>query len=117
MFLLFFLVPIILFAYDTDPPKFALVIGNGAYRNLSRLANPVNDANDITDALQGLGFTVDKLLDASLEQMENAVMRLKNRLSVSPNSYGFFFYAGHGVQSGGENYLIPVDANIPGENF
>jgi hypothetical protein len=44
-------------------------------------------------------------------------MRLKNRLSASGDSYGFFFYAGHGVQSGGENYLIPVDANIPGENF
>jgi hypothetical protein len=43
-------------------------------------------------------------------------MRLKNRLSVSKNSYGFLFYAGHGVQSGGVNYLIPVGASIPSEN-
>lgn len=67
-------------------------------------------------ALQGLGFTVDKLLDASLDQMESSIIWLKNRLSVSKNSYGFFFYAGHRVQSGGENYLIPVGANIPSEN-
>jgi hypothetical protein len=99
------------------PPKFALAIGNGAYTGLTRLANPINDANDVAAALQDLGFTVDKLLNGSLDQMEGAVMRLKNRLSVSGDAYGFFFYAGHGVQSGGENYLIPVEANIPGENF
>ena len=97
--------------------KFALVIGNGTYKNLSRLANPVNDANDLAAALQSMGFVVDKLIDASQEQMDSAVTRLKNRLSVSANSYGFFFYAGHGVQSNGENFLIPVDANIPGENY
>jgi len=99
------------------PQKYALVIGNGAYRNLSRLNNPVNDANDMAAALQSMGFVVDKLIDASQDQMDSAVTRLKNRLSVSTNSYGFFFYAGHGVQSNGENYLIPVDANIPGENY
>jgi formylglycine-generating enzyme required for sulfatase activity len=66
--------------------------------------------------LQSLGFTVEKVLDGSLDQIETAVMRLKNRLSVSKNSYGFFFYAGHGVQSNGENYLIPIGANITSEN-
>jgi hypothetical protein len=99
------------------PQTFALVIGNETYRNLSRLSNPANDANDMAAALQSMGFTVDKLIDASQEQMDSAVIRLKNRLSVSTNSYGFFFYAGHGVQSNGENFLIPVDANIPGENY
>jgi len=101
---------------STDPKKYALVIGNGNYAGLSRLANPVNDANDVADALGKLGFTVDRLYNASQEQMDNAVMRLKNRLSVSQDAYGFLFYAGHGVQSNGENFLIPVDANIPGEN-
>ncbi|GBU28664.1 hypothetical protein R84B8_02224 [Treponema sp. R8-4-B8] len=98
--------------------KYALVIGNGGYTGsgMTKLANPVNDANDVAAALQGLGFTVDKVLDATLDQMESAIMRLKNRLSVSNDAYGFFFYAGHGVQSGGENYLIPVGANIPSEN-
>ena len=92
--------------------KYALVIGNGAYTTITKLNNPVNDANDISATLEGLGFNVDKILNGSLEQMENAITRLKNRLSVSRDSYGFFFYAGHGVQSNGENYLIPVDANI-----
>ena len=105
-------------APESEPVKIALVIGNGAYTGgLSRLANPVNDANDMTAVLESLGFTVDKILDGNQNQMETAVTRLKDRLSESPNSYGFFFYAGHGVQSGGENFLIPVDANIPGENY
>jgi len=97
--------------------KYALVIGNGAYTDLTRLTNPINDANDMTSVLSELGFTVEKIINGNLEQMESAVIRLKDRLSVDNNTYGFFFYAGHGVQSGGENFLIPVDANIPGENY
>jgi len=98
------------------PQKYALVIGNAAYTGLASLKNPVNDANDIASALEELGFTVDKVLDGGLDDMERAVQRLKNRLSVSKNTYGFLFYAGHGVQSGGSNYLIPVGANILNEN-
>ena len=101
---------------DSPPQKFALVIGNGAYDSLGRLNNPVNDANDMAAALQSLGFSVEKVLNGNLDQMETAIVMLKNRLSVSKNSYGFFFYAGHGVQSGGVNYLIPVSASIPSEN-
>jgi hypothetical protein len=98
--------------------KYALVIGNGAYTGgLSQLRNTVNDANDMETALRGLGFTVEKVLNGNREQIESAVMRLKNRLSTARNSYGFLFYAGHGVQSNGVNYLIPVGANIPSENF
>jgi uncharacterized membrane protein (DUF485 family) len=97
--------------------KYALVIGNSNYTALGRLRNPVNDAEDVTVALNDLGFSVDMVLDGDLDTMENAVMRLKNRLSVSRNSYGFLFYAGHGVQSNGMNYLIPIGANIPSENF
>ena len=98
--------------------KFALVIGNGAYTNFGTLRNPVNDANDVAAALQKLGWTVDKVLNGNLAQMENAAIRLKNRLTeAGKNSYGFFFYAGHGVQMDGVNYLIPADANIPDRNF
>jgi hypothetical protein len=97
--------------------KFALVIGNGAYNNVTKLSNPVNDANDMEAALKGLGWTVDKVLNGTQDQMVNAIMQLKKRLSASRDSYGFLFYAGHGIQSNGENYLIPVDANIPSENF
>jgi len=111
--LVLFAVGVVSFAQQ----KYALVIGNGAYAHITKLNNPVNDANDVAAALQSLGFTVDKLLNASQEQMESGAIRLKNRLSSSKNSYGFLFYAGHGVQSGGENYLIPVDANIQSESF
>jgi formylglycine-generating enzyme required for sulfatase activity len=97
--------------------KYALVIGNGAYTGISSLRNPVNDANDMEAALRDLGFTVDKVLNGNLDQIETAVMNFQRRLSASQNSYGFFFYAGHGVQSGGDNYLIPVNANsIQNEN-
>ncbi|MCL2179559.1 MAG: SUMF1/EgtB/PvdO family nonheme iron enzyme [Treponema sp.] len=119
VFLFIFLIGSLVFAQQnvSAPPKFALVIGNGAYTNLSRLANPVNDANDVAAALRNLGFNVTVLTNANLDQMMTAVMQFKNRLSVSENAYGLFFYAGHGVQMGGVNYLIPADANIPGENF
>ena len=125
LFMALALLPAILFAQNSDPvdqasytsdQKFALVIGNSNYTGLTPLANPVNDANDITAVLQHLGFTVEKILNGNLEQMEDAVTRLKDKLIAAENSYGFFFYAGHGVQSGGENYLIPVNANIPNEN-
>jgi formylglycine-generating enzyme required for sulfatase activity len=97
--------------------KYALVIGNGAYTNVTRLNNPVNDANDMAAALRGLGFQVDLVTNGNLDQMENGAVRLKNRLSTNGNAYGFFFYAGHGVQSNGDNYLIPVDADIKAESF
>ena len=100
-----------------DPQKFALVIGNSSYNGLSPLSNPVNDANDMAVVLEYLGFNVEKVLNGTLDQMDDALINLKERLSAVDNTYGFFFYAGHGVQSGGENFLIPVDANIPSENY
>ena len=123
IFALLIILPVVLFAQQDEdvlpeqPEKFALVIGNGNYTDLTPLSNPVNDANDIAAVLEYLGFNVDKVINGTLEQMEDAVMRLRENLSSVDNGYGFFFYAGHGVQSGGENFLIPVNANIPGENF
>ena len=121
--LILILFPALIFAQQSPnaqtetTQKFALVIGNGNYTGLTPLANHINDANDISAVLEHIGFKVDKLLNGNLEQMEAAVMRLGEKLSAAENAYGFFFYAGHGVQSGGENYLIPVNANIPGENY
>jgi len=91
--------------------KYALVIGNSNYSGISRLNNPVNDANDMEAVLKDLGFTVDKVVDGNLEQIENSVMNLRRKLGASRNTYGFFFYAGHGVQANGENYIIPIEAN------
>jgi formylglycine-generating enzyme required for sulfatase activity len=96
--------------------KFALVIGNGSYTQVTKLNNPVNDANDMTAALEGLGFKVDLITDATLRAMNDGVDRFRQNLASSAGAYGFFFYAGHGVQSAGNNYLIPVDAAISSES-
>jgi uncharacterized caspase-like protein len=97
--------------------RYALVIGNGAYNAFGKLANPPNDAADMAETLRSLGFSVTLLRDAGLQAMEQAVIQLGNALSASSGSIGFFYYAGHGVQSNGVNYLIPVNADIPGEAF
>ena len=111
IFLIFILVSVFAQQDTSNPQKFALVIGNSSYTGISRLTNPVNDANDMEVALRNLGFTVEKVLNGNLEQMENAILNLKRRLGNTRNTYGFFFFAGHGVQSSGENYLIPVTAD------
>jgi hypothetical protein len=99
------------------PARFALVIGNGNYNDLGKLANPANDASDMAAALKSLGFETQLLVDADLGSMEDAVVGLGNRLAASSGSTGFFYYAGHGVQSNGINYLIPADAWIASEAF
>ena len=98
--------------------KFALVIGNSSYTYFGTLKNPENDAIDMKDVLESLGFTVDIVLNGSLGQMENSAIRLRNRLSEAGNdAIGFFFFAGHGLEMNSVNYLIPSDANIPDRNF
>ena len=114
--LAFLLIPASLGAQQQARQKYALVIGNASYTDLVTLKNPLNDANDVSAALSSMGFTVDKILNGNLNQMQSAVSRLKTRLNAAKNSYGFIYYAGHGVQANGENYLIPIGANIPGEN-
>ncbi|MDR2095402.1 MAG: SUMF1/EgtB/PvdO family nonheme iron enzyme [Treponema sp.] len=94
------------------PQKFALVIGNAAYTQVSPLRNTLNDAADVMAALEGLGFEAELLTDGTLRQMAAAVDRFARRLGAAADSYGFFYYSGHGVQSQGENFLIPVDADI-----
>jgi hypothetical protein len=91
--------------------KFALVIGNAAYTS-SPLRNTLNDATDMKAALESLGFTVELLRNGDLESMIDAVTRLSENLRRSPNAYGFFYYSGHGVQAGSENYLIPAGVDI-----
>ena len=95
-------------AYGSES-KYALVIGNGRYHG-SPLRNPVNDANDMAKALSRIGFTVDKRINADRRQMREAVRRFADR--IKRGGVGLFFYAGHGVQVDGENYLVPVGADI-----
>ena len=88
----------------------ALVIGNSEYRHAGRLRNPVNDAQAIGRTLQQLGFEVRTLVDADQRQMERAIRDFGDQLRQR-RGVGLFYYAGHGMQFDGENYLLPTDIN------
>jgi hypothetical protein len=87
--------------------RLALVIGNSNYGERS-LKNPVNDANLIESTLKGLGFEVIKRINATRMDMENAIKEFSKKLNEC--NVALFYYAGHGLQVDGMNYLIPVDA-------
>lgn len=110
------LIALLLLTAGIAEERHALVIGNSNYSSTTRLKNPANDALDISEALKRQNFEVTVLLDADLISMEQAVVDFGEALK-DLDSTGLFFYAGHGVQSGGENYLIPVDARIPSESY
>ena len=93
--------------------KLALVIGNGAYRQ-GALKNPVGDARAVADSLRPLGFEVTLLTDATLAGMIEAMRQFTARAADA--AVRLLFFAGHGLQSRGRNYLLPVDADIQGED-
>ncbi len=93
--------------------KIALVIGNGAYKN-SPLRNPVNDASDMARELKMLGFEVLSYTDLDQNEMKRAIREFGRKLK-NDGGIGLFYYAGHGVQVKGVNYLIPVDAQVASE--
>ncbi len=95
--------------------RYALVIGNADYAN-KPLVNPANDAADIAKALQNLQFDVQIEKNANKEHIINAVRKFSAQLEKEPNSVGFFFYAGHGIQRNGENYMLPLDNDISRES-
>ena len=101
-------------AIPPSVPRYALVIGNGAYSTMPRLRNPANDAHAIADALKRLSFKVTILEDATREQMARAILSHSRKLSQGGE--GVIFYAGHGMQVRGTNYLFPVEANASTEN-
>ena len=88
----------------------ALIIGNSKYEEVGTLQNPKNDANDMAKALKELGFDVILVTDANLKTMNNAIDEFHQKLKKG--GVGLFFYAGHGLQVEGENYLIPIDAKL-----
>ena len=97
-------------AASTPQARAALVIGNGDYRHAARLANPANDATDIAQALRKLGFDVTEGRDLDKRGMEDKLREFGRKLDKA--DLALFFYAGHGMQVGGKNYLIPVDAKL-----
>ena len=94
--------------------RMALVIGNANYINGGKLANPLNDADAISRTLKTMGFRVKEYKDVSLVEMKKAIDIFGK--SITNNDVSLFFYAGHGIQVKGNNYLIPVDASINSEN-
>ena len=94
----------------------ALVIGNGAYGpEIGRLANPANDAADIAAALRAAGFEVMLKLDVDRDEMLRAAIDFGS--SLRDGGVGLFYYAGHAVQVDGNNYLIPLGAEIDREDY
>jgi hypothetical protein len=90
--------------------RVALVIGNSAYKNTPLLKNPANDATDIAGALKRLNFEVINGLDLDYSGMRAVARQFNDKLVDA--DVALLFYAGHGLQVAGKNYLIPVDAQI-----
>jgi hypothetical protein len=88
----------------------ALIIGNGAYKGVPELANPTNDATAVAGAFLRLGFSVRLVTDASYDEMRRALLEFSRKARDS--EIAIVFFAGHGIELGGENWLIPVDADL-----
>jgi TPR repeat protein len=99
-----------------DDIRIALVIGNGSY-DIAPLANPVNDARLIGQTLSKLGFSVHLHLNINQKVMKRTISDFGRRLGeAGDKAVGLFYYAGHGVQVNGENFMIPVGAKIDRES-
>jgi tetratricopeptide (TPR) repeat protein len=95
-------------------PRVALVVGNSDYGgDLGHLPNPVNDAKLMAETLRKVGFAVVEVEDGDQSALKQAIVDFGDKLSgAGAGATGLFYYAGHGVQMGGENYLIPVHAKL-----
>jgi Caspase domain len=95
--------------------RVALVVGNGEYRSATPLANPVNDATDMARALRQLGFDVVEGKNLDRRGMDDSIREFGRKLDGA--DLALFFYAGHGLQVNGKNYLVPIDAKLerPGD--
>lgn len=96
-----------------EETRVALVIGNGGYLNAPHLRNPPNDASALAGVLRGLGFEVDLEIDVDNARMAALVADLPRRTRGA--GLALFFYAGHGFQIDGRNYVLPVDARVATE--
>jgi hypothetical protein len=106
------LLSLLLIAPASAEKRIALVVGNSAYQNVSRLDNPRNDAALMAETLRGLGFTLiggRAQLDLDKAAMDGAVQNFGRQ--VQGADVALFYYAGHGVQVAGSNYLVPITAN------
>jgi hypothetical protein len=97
-------------AAPAEGKRVALVIGNSAYRNVPALPNPANDAGDVAAALTRLGFTVALITNASFDEMRRSLISLGR--DAADADMAVVYFAGHGMEINGENWLIPIDAEL-----
>lgn len=90
--------------------RVALVIGNSGYKSVSALQNPANDSADIALALEALSFEVERASDLTFDEMRQSLRAFSKKAANS--DVALVFYAGHGIEVDGQNYLIPVDAQL-----
>ena len=90
--------------------RVALVIGNSGYEHVTQLTNPDNDAKGMAEKLTSLDFEVVTGTNLSLRDMRKTVREFIAKLEGA--DIALFFYAGHGLQVSGENYLVPIDAEL-----
>jgi uncharacterized caspase-like protein len=90
------------------PQRIALVVGNGQYAHAGSLRNPPNDARAVASKLEGMGWDVTLLIDRTRDQVERETQTIAKRLERGVDA-AIFFYAGHGMEVDGKNYLLPID--------
>ncbi|MFC6444242.1 caspase family protein [Shinella zoogloeoides] len=90
--------------------RVALVVGMGAYTSIAPLRNTEADARAVATMLERLGFTVDLAVDIPLDQMKDTIAAFSRKSETA--DIAMVYYAGHGVEAAGENYLIPIDIQI-----
>lgn len=113
LFIIVFVLQTLAVAPAAAAKRVALVIGNGAYVGASALSNPVNDAADMAKALTQSGFDVILGLDLDRRGFDEKLRAFSRALDEA--DVAVLFYAGHGLQVAGHNYLVPVDASLKGE--
>ena len=106
----FYIFTILALFAQTKERRLALVIGNAEYQSSGKLKNTVNDANLMAATLRELGFDVIKKINAGKSEMDQAILGFSRELGKY--NVALFFYAGHGIQVDGANYLLPVDARL-----
>ena len=100
-------------AWALAETRIALVIGNSSYRTVTVLPNPANDAKAFTELLKSAQFEVIQAPDLTQSDMRRVIREFAETVSQKgPDTVSLIYYAGHGVQVEGENYLVPTDANI-----
>lgn len=97
---------------ESHAKRIALVVGNSNY-SFGSLKNPVNDAEDISEALVDVGFEVTKILDADKRQIMESVNQFSGK--ISDDDVAMFFYAGHAIQVDNLNYLLSIDSKTSPE--